>query len=254
MPKKNLPSYRLHKPTGQAICSLRGKMFYLGRYKSKESRAKYNELIAEYLANSCKLPPTRSRNEITVEELTLRFLEWAEGYYRDSDGEPTENVDHCQRAVAPLIRHYGKNAVSEFGPISLKFIRDGLIAENLVRSTVNARINIIRQAFRWGVENELVTPDISQALDAVAKLKKGRTAAKDNDKVPPVPNSVVDATLPFLPPIVADMVNVQRFIGGRPQDRNNSINFSVPNLAQRSNIRHKAARFRSSDEQGKMCL
>jgi hypothetical protein len=37
-------------------------------------------------------------------------------------------------------------------------------------------------------------------------------------------------------------------------DRNNSINFSVPNLAQGSNIWHKAARFRSSDEQGKMCL
>jgi len=218
MPKKNIPSYRLHKPTGQAICVLQGKMFYLGQYKSKESRAKYNELIAEYLANDCKLPPTRSRNEITVEELVLRFLEWAEGYYLDRDGKPNENVDHCQRAVAPLIRHYGKNAVSEFGPLSLKFIRDGLIAEDLVRSTINARINVIRQAFRWGVENELVTPDVSHALDAVAKLKEGRTTARDNDKVPPVSNSLVDAALLFLPPVVADMVQVQRFIGGRPQD------------------------------------
>jgi hypothetical protein len=218
MPKKNIPSYRLHKPTGQAICVLRGKTFYLGKYKSKESRAKYNELIAEYLANDRKLPPTRSRSEITVEELALRFLEWAEGYYLDKDGNPTENVEHCQRAITPLVRHYGKNAVSEFGPLSLKFVRDGLVAESLARSTINARINIIRQAFRWGVENELVLPDVSHALDAVVKLKKGRTTAKDNDKVPPVPNSLVDAVLPFLPPIVADMVQVQRFIGGRPQD------------------------------------
>ena len=139
MPKKNLPSYRLHKPTGQAICSLRGKMFYLGQYKSKESRAKYNELIAEYLANDCKLPPTRSRSEITVEELALRFLGWAEGYYLDKDGKPTENVEHCQRAITPLVRHYGKNTVSEFGPLSLKFIRDGLIAQNLVRSIRQSR-------------------------------------------------------------------------------------------------------------------
>ena len=218
MPKKSIPSYRLHKPTGQAICVLSGKMFYLGKHKSKESRAKYNELVAEYLANDCKLPPTRTRGEITVEELALRFLEWAEGYYLDKDGKPTENVDHCQRAVAPLIRHYGKNTVSEFGPLSLKFIRDGLIAEKLVRSTINARINVIRQAFRWGVENELVLPDVSHALDAVAKLKKGRTAAKDNEKVLPVPHSLVEATLPHLPKVVADMVQVQRFIGGRPQD------------------------------------
>jgi len=218
MPKKNIPSYRLHKPTGQAICSLQGKMFYLGRYKSKESRARYNELIAEYLANDCKLPPTRSRNGITVEELALRFLEWAEEYYLDKDGKPTANVDQCQRAIAPLVRHYGKNTVSEFGSLSLKFVRDGLIAEGLVRSTINARINVIRQAFRWGVENELVLPDVSHALDAVAKLKKGRTVAKDNDKVPPVPHSLVEATLPYLPKVVADMVQVQRFIGGRPQD------------------------------------
>ena len=57
MPKKNLPSYRLHKPTGQAICVLRGKTFYLGKHKSKESRAKYNELIAEALTNFVRLLP-----------------------------------------------------------------------------------------------------------------------------------------------------------------------------------------------------
>ena len=218
MPKKRIPSYRLHRPSGQAVVTLQCRDFYLGQYNSKASWEEYQNLIAEYLANGRKLPPTRSQNELTVEELAVRFLGWAEGYYLDANGQPTENVEHCQRAVAPLIRHYGKNAVSEFGPISLKFIRDGLIAEKLVRSTINARINIIRQAFRWGVENELVAPDVSQALDAVAKLKKGRSAAKDNDKVPPVPNSLVDVTLKFLPSVVADMVQVQRFIGGRPQD------------------------------------
>ena len=46
MPKKNIP------PAGftsrQAIVSLRGKMIYLGKHKSAESREKYNPLIAEY--------------------------------------------------------------------------------------------------------------------------------------------------------------------------------------------------------------
>lgn len=51
MPRQNIPSYRLHKPTGQAIVVLRGKMFYLGQYKSKASKEEYNALIAEYLAN-----------------------------------------------------------------------------------------------------------------------------------------------------------------------------------------------------------
>ena len=81
MPKKNIPSYRLHKPTGQAICVLQGKMFYLGQYKSKESRAKYNELIADYLANDRKLPPTRYASTLTIEAAVFQFLEYAEGFY-----------------------------------------------------------------------------------------------------------------------------------------------------------------------------
>ena len=44
-------------------------MFFLGKYKTKESLVKYEELIAEYLANGKKLPPTRSRDRITVQEL-----------------------------------------------------------------------------------------------------------------------------------------------------------------------------------------
>jgi integrase len=117
-----------------------------------------------------------------------------------------------------LVRHYGNNTVSHFGPLSLKFIREGLIAEELVRSTINARINIIRQAFRWGVENEIIPVDVSRALDAVANLKKGRSPAKDNEKVPPVPDELIEAIIPFLPPVVADMILVQGFCGGRPQD------------------------------------
>ena len=82
MPKKNIPSYRLHKPTGQAIVSLDGKMFYLEKYKNKESRAKYEELIADFLANGKKLPPTRGKGDgITIEELVIQFLEHAASYY-----------------------------------------------------------------------------------------------------------------------------------------------------------------------------
>ena len=79
--KKRTPSYRKHAPSGQAVVTLQGKDFYLGRYNSKESERKYDALIAEYLANGRKLPPTRSETEITVEELAIKFLEWAEGYY-----------------------------------------------------------------------------------------------------------------------------------------------------------------------------
>jgi hypothetical protein len=108
MPRLNLPSYRLHKPTGQAIVSLKGKIFYLGKWKSKASRDKYNELIAQYIGNDCKLPPTRSQSDTTVEALALKFLEWAEGYYV-KNGRPTATVARVQSSLAPVVRYYGSN-------------------------------------------------------------------------------------------------------------------------------------------------
>ena len=49
MPKNRIPSYRLHKATGQAVVVLNGRSHYLGIFGSPESRAKYDDLIAKYL-------------------------------------------------------------------------------------------------------------------------------------------------------------------------------------------------------------
>ena len=81
MPRKNLPGYLRHKPSGQAYCLINGKFVYLGKFGSKASRQQYEEVIAEYLANGKKLPPTRSQNEITILEFAISYLEYAKEYY-----------------------------------------------------------------------------------------------------------------------------------------------------------------------------
>jgi hypothetical protein len=45
------PSYRHHKPSGQAVVTLSGRDMYLGRFDSPERRAEHDRLIAEWLAN-----------------------------------------------------------------------------------------------------------------------------------------------------------------------------------------------------------
>jgi hypothetical protein len=47
-------------------------------------------------------------------------------------------------------------------------------------------------------------------------IPKGRTSAREPWPVRPVPDDVVERTLPHLPPVVADMVRFQRFTGARP--------------------------------------
>lgn len=111
---------------------------------------------------------------------------------------------------------YGHTPVVGFGPLALEAIQARFIQEGLSRSTVNDFIGIIRRVFRWGTAKELVPPSVYQALIALSGLRRGRTTAREPEPVLPVAEEVVDATLPHLPEVVADMVRVQRLLGCRP--------------------------------------
>lgn len=49
MPRR-IPSYRLHRPSGQAVVTLNGRDCYLGRHGTPESRLEYDRLVCEWLA------------------------------------------------------------------------------------------------------------------------------------------------------------------------------------------------------------
>jgi hypothetical protein len=201
MPKTTVPSYRLHKPSGQAIVTLNGKMFYLGKYKSKESREKYSDLIAEFVTNNCKLPPTRIQSKLRIDHLAITYLEYAEKYY-SNHGKPTETFAHCKLAISPAIKYYGKHVISDFGPTALLFIRDKWVAAGIARQTVNRWVGIIKQMFQWGVTYEYVDVNIYNALLAVPNLQLGHTTAPEYEEIPPVNPEIVEKTIPFLPPII----------------------------------------------------
>ncbi len=80
-----VPSYRLHKPTRQAVVTLNGRDIYLGRYNSPESVAEYRRLIAEWSANDKRTPARAS--DLTVNELLLSYLQFAVSVRRSASGK-----------------------------------------------------------------------------------------------------------------------------------------------------------------------
>jgi hypothetical protein len=50
MPRRSVPGYRKHKPSGQAVVSHSGQDFYLGPHATKVSKAEYDRVVAEWLA------------------------------------------------------------------------------------------------------------------------------------------------------------------------------------------------------------
>ena len=112
--------------------------------------------------------------------------------------------------------HYGRTPAAEFGPLALIATQNKLVERHLARGYINALVRNIRRMFKWGVSRQLVQPGVYQALAAVEGLKKGRTSARETQPVKPVEDVVVEATLPHLPSVVADMVRFQRLTGCRP--------------------------------------
>ncbi len=230
--KPTVPSYRLHRQSGQAVVTLtdgatgRRKDRLLGKYDAPASREEYKRVVLEWEANGRRLPEDARPGDLTVAELIDRYWRHVEGYYRHADGTPTGEVQAMRYALRPLNYLHGQAAVSGFGPAALKAVRELMVRgydhpkygrqRPVCRTHTNARVKRIRRAFKWGVENDLVPAGVHQALCAVAPLKLGRTEARESAPVMPVARAVVEATLPILRPLMADMVRLQLETGMRP--------------------------------------
>src|SRR5262245_59011927 len=100
-----VPSYRRHKPTGQAVVTLLGRDHYLGKFGSAASREKYARLIAEWLdrgKNGSGLALQQS-SAPTVDHLLLAYARHAIDYYADSPAE----IEKIKLSLRLVRRLYG---------------------------------------------------------------------------------------------------------------------------------------------------
>jgi len=116
MPSKRKPGYLHHKPTGQSRVRIDGKDHYLGPYGSSESRERYEDLIAEWFARQRDVTACT----LTVDDLCLMFIDFADGYYRREDGTSTGTVGNIRSALKYPVQLYGTTRVRDSGPRKLK--------------------------------------------------------------------------------------------------------------------------------------
>jgi integrase len=217
-----VPAYRLHKQSGQAVVTLTDSIgsrrdVLLGRYGTGESRAQYARVIAEWEANSRRLAAAGAEvTSLCINELILVFWEHAQQHYRREDGTHTNELNDYKLSLKPLRELYGRLPATEFSPLKLKAVRECMTAADLCRGVINQRIGRIVRMFKWAVSEELVPESVWRSLTTVRGLERGRTEARDTEPVKPVPDSVVDLTLPFALPPVRAMIELQRLTGMRP--------------------------------------
>ena len=106
--RKSIPSYCLHKPSGQAVAFVDRKTIYLGDYDSPESRQAYGELLSLLAADSLsKSPAKTSGGPVTVADLCLKFV--TDELSRFSAAE-----QYCQRTAIRILRQlFGETPVGK---------------------------------------------------------------------------------------------------------------------------------------------
>ena len=124
MPKlsKCLPKYRKHRASGQAVVTLDGRDYDLGPHGSRASKAEYDRLTGEWLANGRRMPATAQTAQITVVELIEAFWRHAKDHYR-KDGRNTSELDNYRTVLRDLRRLYGTILAADFTPSKLKSVR-----------------------------------------------------------------------------------------------------------------------------------
>jgi hypothetical protein len=89
--RTSVPSYRLHRQSGQAVVTLTDGFggrhdVLLGKHGTQESRVEYARVIAEWEALGRRLPTKPEKCAVTVNELLLAYWQFAEGYQRQYPG------------------------------------------------------------------------------------------------------------------------------------------------------------------------
>jgi integrase len=211
-----VPSYRLHRASGQAVVTLSGVDHYLGKHGTPASQERYNRLLAEWLASNRTLPPPRQINVLTVMELVAAYWGHAAVYYAGPDGKGNSQTDRVQRSLEVAQRLYGPTLAREFGPLALKAVRQQMVERGWSRKVVNQRVACLVRAFKWAVGEELIPAEVWQALRAVPGLRQGKTAAPERKAVGPVDPAHVQAIREHVLPVVWAMVQVQDLAAMRP--------------------------------------
>lgn len=230
----SMPRVSVVRPRMNARVRIGGRAYWLGHCPdgrvTAEQCARATRLWQEYLSGGAAYAPVDPPAEpseqpaaepdsppagVTLATIGLRYLEHCRTYYRTADGGVTSSVAGVEMALRALFP-YADLPAESFGPKAMKVVRDSLVREGRPRVTCNRVVKTIRRLFKWACSEELVSAQVWRGLEAVAPLQKGRTEAPEMSPVKEVADAVVEATIPYLPPVVQAMVRVQRHTGARP--------------------------------------
>lgn len=201
-----VPSYRLHKASGQAVVVLNGNTLYLGKFGSDESKTKYRRVIAAYMENG--RAPTEAA--LTVAQAVERFTAAVVDKSHDRADD-----SHYRCAFAPLLQLFASEPVTSIGPLRFREVRAVYPTLGWSVTHCNAQADRLKRFLRWLVCEEQFPAERLQSIKALPRISASRVA---KESFLPVSWDLVDATCSDLCYAVRGLVYFLWWTGARPSE------------------------------------
>ena len=221
-PRSPVPSYIPHKQSGRGRATWTDALgvprqrLLPGLFNSTESLQAFARLQLELTTNPAAT--TFTRDGLTVVEVLAAYLDYADAYYADPEGNPSKEVGAVKASIKPLHELYGSTLAADFGPKKLAAVREAMVQNGWCRQLVNRRVDRVKRVFKWAASEELVPVTVYHSLRTLPGLRSGKTDAPEAKPVRPVADEVVVATLPHLGNHVRAMVELMWHTGARPSE------------------------------------
>lgn len=203
------------------------KIHYLGRWGSQESLQEYARLQYLIAAGEYSLPEVDNSPDLTLENIYLEFLEKAEAKGKNSDSNRVKIVIRYAVESAPDVS-VGSFSLQTFAKIKDYFVsiadeerRNGktIVKRKWSRGYLNKLLSQWKRIIHYGINAGYIRPEIWSAIRDFPLVKENDVAAPPSlPQREAVDDSVINYTLPILPPTVARFVRFLRGTGARPSE------------------------------------
>jgi len=156
----------------------------------------------------------QSAQPILVRHVTAAYQQHAKTYY-DTDPAARGKI---AKVCSDLDVIAGGLLATELGPVLLKKQRDLWVKSGVSRNYANTLTNMVFRIYKWAVSHELVNVESYVKLKTVEPLRRGKTTARENVPVKPVPIDWVRKTAEQLSPTLRAMLRVHVATGMRPSE------------------------------------
>lgn len=225
------PQLRLHKASGRTFAtfsnptnvdpdtgSIESWKVWFGP-KSRDAERRFLAYRARWdLADYRRPDEDAPAGGFTVRDLVNRYR----AHVLERRGADWFERNGCrfEASFVPLLAIEGTATVASIGAKKVGDVRRAMLAEGkLCREELNARIGIIKAAFRWAAEEELAPASVWHSVSAIKGLETGAYGVREGKgRREPVTDDVIEATLPHMSAKHADRLRLLRLVGARPSE------------------------------------